>query len=639
MSVIAAKAATPIPRLRSESVALRAVRRTGGRRKALLGGRDKAWTRSGQVGHGSAPASSLGWARTASVDSRSLGFTIGRPARLFGLLGGGGVTDGFSERYGDLLTGAYDCVDRIVLNAYHTVCYSPGGFRFWWRRLMGGSEEQLDNAHLMRMAGRFSRRVRAAAAANGIPLIDCRRGERKHQIADEYLASHEVGVGVFMILVAKAVAPVWEVERTAKGAIRNILAKKPYVNHYSFHIMDPEWGHITIKMSGHPPFGAQVILNGHEYVACQARKAGVGFTKEGNCFTQITDAADLATVADTLSEAGTIGRLTQVCERWIYSACLCFGLDSEEQQRTGFRYSYSVYQTEYSRNLLFRVGGQMDQVFQRMVDRTRARLDVPRLRTLFGAYARPHRDRKRSPNPRLAVVVERPAYDLTLFKVHFGNLTMKAYSKGERVLRFEAIVHNTRELGCGRVLERFPEIVSRLRGMLERFLTTLDCVDVAFIADDTLDQMPLPSQLGRTHVGGVDLNKARLRAAVSAVLALTPSPKGFTVAQVAAKVQAMTGQAELAYSTRQAAYDLKKLRGKGLVTSSPGCRRYHTPPDGARTMAALLLLREQVIKPILAGVRVPMRGRKPSNWGALDKDYELLRLNMKVLFQDLGIAA
>ena len=45
----------------------------------------------------------------------------------------------------------------------------------------------------MRMAGRFARRVRASAAANGIPVIDCKRGERKHQIAEEYLATHTVG--------------------------------------------------------------------------------------------------------------------------------------------------------------------------------------------------------------------------------------------------------------------------------------------------------------------------------------------------------------------------------------------------------------------------------------------------------------
>jgi hypothetical protein len=63
--------------------------------------------------------------------------------------------------------------------------------------------------------------------------------------------------------------------------IGNIAKKTTYVNHYSFHIMDPAWGHVTIKMSGHPPFPAQVILNGHEYVAAAARAAGIGFAKEG----------------------------------------------------------------------------------------------------------------------------------------------------------------------------------------------------------------------------------------------------------------------------------------------------------------------------------------------------------------------
>ena len=416
------------------------------------------------------------------------------------------MADELSEQYGGLLRGSYDCVDRIVLNAYHPLCYSPGGFRSWWRRLHGGSEERLDNAHLMRMAGRFSRRVRGFARAHGIPVIDCGRGERKHQIAEAYLAAHPVSQGVFLILVARAVAPVWEVQRSAAGVIRNLVKKKPYVNHYSFHIIDPQWGHLTIKMSGHPPFGAQVILNGHEWVACQARKHGIDAAKDGNCFTRITDAHALAAVADTLSEPDTIGRLAAVCERWIYSACLCFGLSSEEQQASGFRYAYSVYQAEYSRNLLFRSGAQMDAVFGRLVDRTRARLDVPTLRTLFGAKARPHRDR--TSTARIEAVVETPRYDLTLFKVHFGTLTLKAYTKGEHVLRFEAIVHNTRDLGCGRVLDRFCEIITRLKGMVARFLTTLDCVDAAFVPDDTLDQLPLPSQVGTTRTGGVDLNQA-----------------------------------------------------------------------------------------------------------------------------------
>jgi hypothetical protein len=64
------------------------------------------------------------------------------------------------------------------------------------------------------------------------------------------------------------------------------------------------------------------------------------------------------------------------------------------------------------------------------------------------------------------------------------------------VLRFEAITHNTRQLRCGRVLDRFPEIIAKLAGMVDRFATTLDCVDVSFIIDQTLDDLPLPTQLG-----------------------------------------------------------------------------------------------------------------------------------------------
>jgi hypothetical protein len=546
------------------------------------------------------------------------------------------MADQLTERYQNLLDGGYDCVDRIVLNAYFTVCHSAGGFRHWWRRLMDGSDEQLDNAHLMRMAGRFSRRVRGFAKAHQIAVIDCRRGERKHDIAEEYLATHAVKRGLFLSLVARAIAPVWDVRCSRTGS--PVLTKKTaFVNHFSFHIWDPEWGHVTIKMAGHPPFGAQVILNGHEYVACQATKAGLNFSKEGNCFTQITDAARLAKIADTLADKRTIGRLSQLCERWIYSTCLCFALDSQEQERTGCHYQYSVYQVEYSRNLLFHRGSQMEQVFQRMVDRTRARLDVPQLRTLFGTKRRPHWHWKR--RPRLEVVLETPAYDLTVFKLHCGKLTLKAYTKGERVLRFEVVLHNTQELGCGRVLERFPIIVARLTCILERFLTTLDCVDVAFISDDALDQLPRPSRVGKVRVGGVDLNNPRMRAALGAVLALGPAPIGFGVARFRAQILSMTGQSQADYTQRHAAYDLKKLRGKQLITKMGRSRRYEASPSSLRAITALHVLRDHVIRPVLAGAQTTPPHTQPNPSSILDQHYQRLRLDLQPLFKDLGIAA
>ena len=544
--------------------------------------------------------------------------------------------DEFTARYGDLLTGSYDCVDRIVLNAYYPLGPNPGGFRTWWRRWHDDGDASLDNAHLMRLAGRFARRVRASAAAHNIPVIDCAAGERKHLIAEEYLREHTVGTGVFLVLVARAPATVWKVNRSASGVIRNLVKTRQFVNHYSFHIMDPTWGHLTIKMSGHPPFGAQVILNGHEYVACTAQAAGIHFAKEGNCFTRVDDPARLAQVADTLSQPGTIGRLRQVIDSWIYTACLCFGLDLADQERSGFGYAYSIYQVEYSRNLLFASGRVMERAFDTIVDRTRVRLDVPRLRTLFGVGQRP-RYRGEDLSPRQAVVIERPRWNLTLFKVHFGLLTLKGYTKGEHVLRFEAIVHNTRTLHTGRMLEKFPVITTRLAAMVDRFTTMLDCVDVGFLPDGILDQLPTGSQVGATRVGGIDINKPRTRAVLAAVLALAVSPDGFTVADLAAKVRSLTGREEQGYTVRQAAYDLRKLRGKQLVVKPKRTRRYHVPEQAARTIAALLALREQVIAPILAGVRRPGPGRPPKTRTRIDRDYENLRDGMRTLFHDLAI--
>ena len=457
------------------------------------------------------------------------------------------------------------------------------------------------------------------------------------------MREHPAARGLFLILVARAVASVWDVERSRRGTIRNLAKKRAYVNHYSFHIMDPDWGHLTIKMSAHPPFGAQVILNGHEYVACQGAKRGIRFTKEGNCFTQVEDVAGLARVADTLSDPRAIGQLSQLCDRWIYTSCLCFALDLADQERSGFRYAYSVYQMEYSRNLVFTNGAQMEQLFQDLVDRNRARLDVRSLQTIFGAKQRPRSTDRRA--PRLMVTVETPVYDLTVFQLHFGKLTLEGYTKGERVLRFEAIAHNAGALRCGRVLAKFPTIVAQLRAILGRALDSLQWLDRAFISDETLERLPTPAQVGTTRVGGIDIGKPRMRAVLTAVLALAPAPRGFTVGELAAKVQQVAGPV-IDYGARRAAYDLKKLRAKELVSRLGRSRRYEVPAPALRTIAALVVLRDKVLKPLLAALANPLapnpaarrQGRPPKTWRPIDDHYQTLRITMHALLGELHVA-
>ena len=544
------------------------------------------------------------------------------------------MSDGLSQAYTEYLTGTYDSPDRIVLNAYFRRGHIAGGFRNWWRELYG-TDDDLDNAHLMRLAGRFSRRLRAYTKREGIPMIYCKSGERKHEIAKRYVPQEPEFVGLFAVLVGRASAPAWHVQQTKAGHIQTIVRKYPSVNHYYFHIMDPDWGHITVRMSGHPPFGAQIILNGHEYLARQADQAGLSFRKEGNCFTQVEGDTDLAQLAETLCSANIVGPLRQVCERWLYSSCLCFALSLPEQERTGFRYDYSVYQIEYSRNLLFERGRQLDQLFEGLIDRTRTRLDLKRLKTIFGAKRRPFRQQGNK-SPRLEVVTERPQYDLTIFKIHFGKLSVKLYTKGANVLRAEAIVHNTKALKLQRSLANFPQMVAQLKAIVYRFLDHLHYIDHCFIADDTLDTLAEASYLGHTRMAGIDLNKPRLRAVLEALVSLALTPGGFTVSDLAAKVRDILKVTS--YQARHASYDLKKFRAKQWIRKIGNSRRYEASPDGLQTMAALLILREKVIKPVFAGAGKPKPGPKPKHQSVIDVLYQTIQMAMYNLFQLLGIA-
>jgi hypothetical protein len=532
--------------------------------------------------------------------------------------------------YADLLTGQYDCVDRIILNAYFLFACSPGGFRWWWRNLTG-SDDTLDNTHLIRMAGRFSRCVRGWAKKETIPVIECTAGARKHDIAEEYLPTDPQRTGIFLILVNRAPASIWDVRRFGKGGI-DLRRKQAYVNHYTFHIWDGEWGHVAIRMCGHPPFPAMIMLNGHEYVASKATEQKIRFGKEDNCFTELADAPGLQQVADTLRSQDAIGRLMQVGERWLYR-CLCFALHSDDQKRTNFRYALSLFQMEYSRNFLFERGRDLERMFQGLIDRTRSTLDIKTVKTILGAKQRPQKKSK----TRWEITVETPEYGLTIFKIHAGALTLKMYTKGERVLRCEVIVHNVRKLKEGNSLPRWVPVVAHLNEVLDRFLEVVQCADSATLDDDTYESLPESSAVGAGRVAGINLASARMAAVMESVVALSMQPGGFTSGDLAVKIQKRLGVSAEDYQPRQAAYDLKKLRGKMLVRKIGKSRQYEAPAEAIRTLVALGILREKVLKPVLR-IR-NLQGPPPRNNNPVDHHYHNLRQEMRRLFNTLKIAA
>lgn len=546
------------------------------------------------------------------------------------------TADEFSSYISEMLAGRYDCADRVVVRGYFPMGLTSGGMLIWWERLHPGQE--ISESGLRAMAGDFARRVHAFARQNGIPLEHCEIGDRtKHARAAKARPQDPNFRGIFQIMVTRAPALVWRVWKNKQGKVMVRRNRSwPLVNHYHFHIIDPEWGHLTIRISGHPPFNIQVNVNGHEWVQLQARRKGVLAIKEENCFVGGSDVDSLSALADQLDHAEGLAQLSDLIDRWVYTACLCFGLTLSQQEQSGFHYRYSCSQIEYSRNLLFKSGRRLDQVYQGLIERTRLLLDVPRLKTIFGRRHRPHT--KPSKGRRLERVLERSTYDLTVFKLHFGKLTLKMYDKGDRVLRIEVVVANTEELRCGKELCRLPGMLAQLEAIIVRFLAIVQSAHLTFLDDGTLERLVRPSKRGSKRLAGINLDNPRMQAVSQALLALSAAPPGFTARQLSERVHHQQGRKLPKYTPRKAAYDLRKLRAKAIVARIPKTRRYRLKKPGIRTLAGLYILREKVIKPVLTGACHPHPGR-PKNLAPIDAHYSKLQTEMLATFQELHLAA
>jgi hypothetical protein len=290
--------------------------------------------------------------------------------------------------------------------------------------------------------------------------------------------------------------------------------------------------------------------------------------------------------------------VTEVSNRWVYSTCLCFALDRAAQRRSSFRYEYSCFQVEYSRNLLFARGTVLEEVYQGFIDRTRRVLDLPTLKTHLRPETPPP-SASPSESRRPAPVLDGSVYDLTVFKLHFGRLTLKVYDKGARVLRIEIIPHSVKDLRCGKRLEKLPIVLARLQRIVIDFLNVIHAAHLGALDPAALDALPQPTQRGAQRLAGIDIQKPRMRAIIEAVLSLALKPNGFTAGELAMKTGALLPRPP--YTPRHAAYDLRKLRGKALVKRIGTTRRYQPGTPAIRRLVALLILRQKVIKPVLAG--------------------------------------
>ena len=274
-------------------------------------------------------------------------------------------------------------------------------------------------------------------------------------------------------------------------------------------------------------------------------------------------------------------------------------------------------------------------------------MDVERLKTIFGSRQRPRikiakaRDQQRG--RRAAEVsreVRRLEHDLTVMKIDWDKRTLKLYDKGERLLRLEMVVHNAKALKRRRGLPDLGEIAGYLRQTLSRFMGVVQMAHVATVDRDVYEALSEPGQVGTQRIAGIQMTNARMRSVMATGIALSSCPDGFRLEQVAEGVRSRMHWRRCDYGRRQAAYDLRKLRAKGLVAKRKKSSRYEIAPESVGLLCGLAILHDRVLVPILT---VMSRGTKSAalqpNPHPVDQHYEQIRQSSIEIMRRLGVAA
>src|SRR5439155_16541532 len=165
---------------------------------------------------------------------------------------------------------------------------------------------------------------------------------------------------------------------------------------------------------------------------------------------------------------------------------------------------------------------------------------------------------------------------------YYRSSRIKQYFKEGRALRTETVICDTRDFGIGRRV--CAENWNALRAVGEsanRRLCDAEAAD-AHPAPDvaTFHQVTRPSKTpDGLQAPGLRFGDPRVMALLASLVGFCYLVAGFTNGQLVERVSALMNAP---YRSRQATYDLRRLRRKGLIEKIPRSQRYRLTTFGRR---------------------------------------------------------
>ena len=496
----------------------------------------------------------------------------------------------FTKLFGDLLLFVYHCFDRIVIHGYLSGLSRPEQVVHFFRKVVG--VPVLSKEILSRRTADYQNWVEAFARNHNIPIEWAEKGVRKEDYVLPWLRrmTKRNAYGVYFIFKSMEQGPTFRVsvpKYPTKDPNHRILARqRSRFTHDYFYIRDEVLGPMVMRVATFFPFQTTYYLNGHNFIEQELNRAQVGFRKNDNAFLAIDDVAALQAAADRLSPDIIRKRL----DYWTLILGPKFSV--KERKQVKLSRFYAISQIEYCRNFIFKRNFPIHKLFERGCELGLWRLTAHKITEVFGA--RLHR---RLPG-KLATVIDQIEHGHHVFRAYFKHAFLKQYEKFATFLRNELCSNNLNDFGLKKGLDNldavrqtFKVITSRFAGFQAQWLN----VHVDF---PLLQRMALPITIGSVRYPGIKIHDRRVIRLLEVLLHGGTHVGGWTAKEIHQAVRTTFGLSEPSYGLNQLRYDLRKLKGHGLLERDGSRYAYRLTSKGVQVALLFLFFHKRLCGPL-----------------------------------------
>jgi len=497
----------------------------------------------------------------------------------------------FSRLFGSLLAFVYHCFDRIVIHSYLNGLSRPPQLDYFFRRVVG--VPVITKEVLSKRTQDYQRWVEAFASNHNIPIEWAEKGVRKEDYVLRWLRriERQDRYGVYFIFKSMEIGRTFRSchpkhNTTDDPNFRVLSPQRSRFTHYYFYIRDQVLGPIVMRMGSFLPFQAAYYLNGHSFIEQQLKQRNIAFRKDDNAFLSVCDPAELQAAADRFSP----DIIREQLDYWT----LVLGPKFSKKERLAMNLSrfYAINQIEYCLNFIFKRHFPIHMIFERSCELGLWRLTAHNISEMFGFR------RTKKLRGKLYTTIQQIDHGHHIFRAYCKDAMLKQYEKMLLFLRNEVCSNQLSNFRLKKGLDNLPHIRKTFSAVTDRFAAYQAQWLNVHVDFPLLQRIALPIQIDSRRFPGIKIQDTRMIRLMEVLLHGGTRITGWTSRQIHEAVLKTYRIPDSQYSLNQLRYDLRKLKGHGLLQREKRRYAYCLTAKGLRVALLFLLTHKRLFGPL-----------------------------------------